>query len=201
MADEAGTTSVQQLAAHTLGVPFDHLLVGRIESEFPWLKTGGILWARTVDFKSVLFWVRDQGPPIWLNPPELKGLPGLSIMLSQNVGDLPGNIKPVELAEAVRKLAVEPRGYVASQEFLKKHTPYLAGWLKEDNQKTRNLFAQQCADPVLDKVEGKPWKLSFAYFNPQGGVEKWVVEGDANHVASAKKSEGLADGTFRWPFR
>ncbi len=219
MADNAGTPSVQQLAASALEVPFEHLIVGRIESEFPWLKNGGIVWARTVDFKSALFWVRNEGPPIWLNPPELKGLPGLSVMLTTSVGELPGEVKPIPLAEAVRKLSVEPRGYVASQEFLKKHTPYLSSWLMKDTEAARKQFAAQCSDPILaklqntdkpdtpdnakksDKPDANAWKLTFSYFNPQGGVEKWVVIGDAAHVASAKKDEALPDGTYRWPFR
>src|SRR5688572_32237238 len=112
MPDASGNLTTQQLAAQTLQVAAENLFLGSIESEFPWLKEGGIAWARTADFRSAIFWVRTDGPEVWLNPPELKGLPGLSFMLTSSVGDLPDGLKPIELAEAVRKLAVEPRGYV-----------------------------------------------------------------------------------------
>ena len=200
MPDASDKLTTQELAAQTLQVPAEDLFFGRIESEFPWVKQGGILWARTSDFRSALFWVRPDGPDIWLNPPELKGLPGLSFMLSSNVDDLPDKLKPIELAEAVRKLAVEPRGYVASQEFLKKHKPYLVNWLPQNNAQQQKLFADQCQDPILTKGESEKWKLSFKYFNPQGGVEQWIVEGDARHISSAKESEALPDKTFYWPF-
>ncbi|MDC3960497.1 hypothetical protein KEG38_41975 [Polyangium jinanense] len=179
-----------------LGVPFDDLLVTVIETKFPWLHAGRVVWARTQDWKQALFWVKPDGEVRHLNGPD--GLANLSRMLVESTGPLPKGLPPIKLAEATRQLTFEPRGQVASREFLQRVRPYMANWLAEDNPQSRKLFEEQCEDPALHQ-QGHGWTLLFRCFNVKGGVELWTVKGDESHVAETKKTLVCPAGTFVWP--
>jgi len=201
MSDESIKSNILSLASQTLDTTAEKLLYGRVESQFPWIKVGGIAWVRNPEFECGMYWIQPDQQPVWLNPPEMRGLPALSILLKSNSGDLPTSLKPIQLAEAIRRLAVEPRGYVAGKEFLEKHQPYMSAWLPEDTPEWRRRFADLCPDPRLKVDKQATWQLEFNYFNPQGGVEKWHAAGDAMHVAQATMSPAADNGTFRWPMK
>jgi hypothetical protein len=202
MAASSESSTVAQLIAHEssreLGVAEHEIRFSAIQSEFPWIKSGELIWARRVDFEAVIFWARPGYAPVMLNRgPKLESL---SALLRESVGSLPGGLKPSDLAAASRKLTVEPRGYVASRQFLEKVQPYISAWTRGDPQ-LRQSFASQCVDPFLQLLDAKNWQLQFRYFNPHGGVELWQAAGDRESVRTLTESRVVPDGTFRFPVR
>ncbi|MGD8451082.1 MAG: hypothetical protein PVJ57_04635 [Phycisphaerae bacterium] len=201
MPDQVDSTKlVTEQAAQALGLPAEELIFAGIESAFPWIKFGEIIWARTVDFRPALFWVISGAEPRRLNGGD--EFRALSLLLLEQAGPLPMCVSATELAEAIRKLTVEPRGYVGCQAFLDKHTPYLPSWLKRDTPAERAAFAKNCEDPELVVAEdGQTWTLRFFYFNTLGGVEQWEAAGTRDRIQSAKMTTAVRDGVFRYPMR
>jgi hypothetical protein len=191
---------VAEESSKILGVPTEDIIFGEIRSAFPWLKSGEIIWARNVDFQSVLFWVAAGAEPVRLNGPD--GLKALSGLLHTHVGPLPTGLPAAQLAAAFRQLTIEPRGFVGSREFLQRQEPYLKAWLKSDSPAERRRFRELAPDPLLETSESdETWSLTFNYFNPEGGVEHWKVKGDRVNILNAAKRPAARDGTYRWPCR
>jgi hypothetical protein len=200
MGDEvASADRIAEDSSKALGVPVSVIHFTAIEDSFAWLKVGEIIWARTEDFKAAVYWVRQGASPKRLNGPD--GLQNVSALLTSQPGPLPGCVSTIQLAEAVRKLTVEPRGFVGNRDFLARASQDMESWLIDGAAKDRELFKQHCRDPRLSPGSGDEWILEFYYFNPEGGVESWRVSGDKKRIATARKSEALANGTFRWPFK
>lgn len=188
---------IAERSVEILGKPEEELLFAGITREFAWLKFGELIWARTEDFRAAVFWVTAGAEPVHLNGND--GLPELAKLLLVHTGPLPERIAPVQLAAAIRKLTVEPRGIVACREFLAAERPHLEDWLRADRAPDRELFARHCEDPQLSATSDERWSLGFDYFNPAGGVEHWQVVGDRARIESARKSVALKAGTFAWP--
>lgn len=194
------SATIRQKSAAILGVPEEKLLYQAIESQFPWIKSGEVIWSRTQSFEAAIFWGVKGQDPVLLNGKD--GLASISELIISQAGKLPQSISPVDLAGAVRKLTVEPRGFVGCRQFYDKQLPYLTNWLQKDTTSERDIFLKHAADPVLsNSQEEKTWKLKFFYFNPDGGVEEWDVSGAESLIQNAKKTEALPGKSFRWPYR
>lgn len=197
MDEDAIVQEILDDAAAALGIPADEIVAAVIDESFPWLKEGHLVWARTPNFQHAIYWIPPSGAPLRLNGSD--PLPVLSKLLVANTGALPGGLTPVQLGQAVRCLTFEPRGEIATPEFLQRLGPYLQRWLRPDNAANRKLFADQCTGAVLTSPMPGRWTLEFNCFNVRGGVELWMVEGDATAVLTAAKTEKLPKGTFFWP--
>ena len=189
---------ILELSADILTEPPERILYARINEDFPWLKFGEFIWARSEDFRSAIFWAVPGAEPVQLNGDD--ALERLADVLRVQTGPLPSGLSPVELAGAVRQLTVDPRALIASRELLWELEPELEDWLKSDTKADRDHFARQCTDPKLARSsQDESWSLAFNAFNPAGGVEKWQVTGDKARLLSAAKSVAVRDGTFFWP--
>ncbi len=138
-------------------------------------------------------------------PPKALSLTGgaeaLSELLVGETGSLPNGLTPEQLAMAVRRLGVDPSGFLGNPDVLKRMIPpspqFCDGDAAEQQKKRRN-FAEP---PQVTRHEGGYWTLQFFYWTPLGGVELWNVSGDETQILGAQRSEATAPGSFRWPFR
>lgn len=188
---------VAPLAEAILATPASKLTIQVIETKFRWVREGRVVWARTRDMRSAMFHVVLGRPPVYLGGPD--ALARLSELLVTSTGPLPHGLSPVLYAEAIRQLTFEPRGQIASLAFLAGVTPYLADWLHEDDAPSRARFAAACVDPTLEDRGGGQFALTFHAFDVEGGVERWVVTGDATRFLAVTRAMLLPQGTFRWP--
>jgi hypothetical protein len=196
MDDEDYIDAVADDCERILNIPFDDLIVAVIETKYPWLKKGRIVWARTPEWTQALFWVLPDEEPMHLNGPQ--GLSYVSRMLVESTGPLPRGLSPTKLAETIRQLTFDPRGQVTSREFLHRVRPHIGYWLAEDDDDNRRLFEGQCEDPTILNENGT-WILKFRSFNTYGGVEQWIVTGTPAHIVEAQSALMYPKGTFIWP--
>jgi hypothetical protein len=195
--DEAIVRAAKEQIEKILGAPIRRVFASVVETKFPWLRTGRVVWARTPGWKQALLWVVPEREPMQLNGPD--GLSYLSEMLVDSTGPLPGGLPPLRLAETIRQLTYDPRGVVASPDYLGRLGSGITDWLKHDTPVDRRLFEEQFTEPVLQCHDGGSWSLEFHCFNVAGGVEQWHADGDAGRILRAARSPRVADGTFRWP--
>ena len=140
----------------------------------------------------------------------------LNALLAGEPFAIPGGVPPAELAELCRMSLEAPGGLVGTQQLLAQvdppDPPASAGqppappkpkpidqWISPSPADGRALFVEHCADPRVEH-EGDDWTLSFSFFRPDGGVERWTVTGRAREVLSARRVDALPARTFFWPY-
>lgn len=195
---QSAARRIVEESARTLDTPEHQLRVSAIQSEFPWIKRGEVLWVRRVDFEALIYWVRSNQTSTVLNRGNT--LDSISSLLRDNVGPLPGTLTAPALAAALRKLTVEPRGYVMTPQFFERVKPNLSDWTRGDTELAL-LLQSHSIEPTLRLVDQTGWQLEFRYINPQGGIELWHASGDRDFVRTLQKSLPVAEGTFRFPVR
>ena len=188
---------VMQLSSAILDVPLPDIHFTDISEAFPWLRQGELIWARTLKFKAAVFWARQGLEPIQLNGSQPLGI--LARLLVRQTGGLTKGVSAAELAEAIRCLTVEPRGYVCTPKFRAWIYPYLRFWVRGNNAEDRERLFQLCNGPVLKRSDDEAWSLEFNYLNPKGGVESWSASGDALEIHQAESSDAVEQGTYLWP--
>lgn len=196
MDDEDYIDAVADDCERILKMPFDDLVISLVETKYPWLKSGRVVWARTPEWKQALFWVLPDEKPMHLNGP--RGLSYVSRMLVESTGPLPQSLPPTRLAETIRQLTYDPRGQVGSRDFLARVRSYIKNWLVDDNAASQTLFEEQCEDPVIH-TDKETWTLTFRCLNVQGGVELWTVKGTSSRIQEAVNIPIHPTGTFAWP--
>ena len=198
---QKAANEVLQHACNLLGTKRTDVWTEDITKSFHWVRKYRLLWVMSRDRRSVVMALLEGKPPLELT--HGSRLANLSTLLKEERGKLSLALKPVDLATAIRRLTVEPPGFVGCPEFLRRPSPPLRAWLQGDVAKQETLFRSHCAAPVFTHTaEGgrTKWTLKFSYFNQRGGVEAWTVEATDDAVLSANSVAAVADGTFVWPF-
>lgn len=176
-----------------------YLRVSEVTSHYPFVRAHRLFVGHNEQKRSLaVAWAEGQGARPLALP---DGLPALSELLVAETGPLPDGLPPGDLALAIRRLGVDPRGYLGEPEVLNRPIPprdTFCNGNRAEQQKQRLLFAQ--APDVRRRPDGT-WALQFFYWNPRGGVELWDVIGAAASLLGATRSEAAPDGSFRWPFR
>lgn len=126
-------------------------------------------------------------------------IPRVSAFLQAEGWPLPAGRTPLELAQAARLLLAGFGGQVASVAFCRDQPPDWVGWSRGDDRKTAAFFEPFCRDPELGVTRGG-WSLEFHFFNDRGGIEHWRIEGNANEILSAERTEAVPDGTLSYPY-
>lgn len=183
-------------AVRILDTPLEDLHYQAIESQFPWVKKGRLIWVRKPDFDCVVYWQKPDRSFIVLNGK--RKLEDISDLLRANIGRLPGQLFGSELAAALRKLTVEPRGFLADRSFVEKMRPYLSSWAPSKD--LEGVLISECRDAAL-RPGNNAWTLEFRYINPRGGIEGWIGHGDTERVTTLDMNTVVPDGTFRFPYR
>ena len=187
---------IKLAAGKLLGISPDVLLAGNITDGFSWVNSGRIGWVRAANSGSVVLLLDDRGVQR-LNAPDDHS--ALAALLVRDAGYLPTRLSPTELAEAIRRLGVDPRGFVGSPQFWEQQKAYVRLWCGGDDADLAAKFKAGCAAPELTSDQGGTWQLKFLYFNANGGVEQWLVNGDRERF-NAIKTVKFPDRTFVFPY-
>ncbi len=193
---------VSTLLATELHTIESNLVVEEVTEQYPWIRGHSLylgMSTSTVN-QGATFTVARSGraPPFALGGPS--GLSNLSTLLIRERSAIPGGLDACELAEAIRRLFVAPRGLVGEPSMLDEMPiPASEVWCDGDPEEQRRSRGRMCLAPVLHEHAGA-WELRFFFWNPAGGVELWNVAGDASHIVSVREDIAAPDGSFRWPW-
>jgi hypothetical protein len=168
-----------------------------LSASYPWLHKNSVFLIKNIKHIKMLVAVSHDG--IATPFQGAKNIAPLNQLLESENVQLPDSLGPEKLAGAIRAFTLGPGGFVASPSFWEAQQRSLKMWTTHDPQGGPALFQKYCESPVLSN-EGQLWKLSFFYFNDQGGVEKWSVSGDAGKIRNADSSMVSPNGTFVFPY-
>jgi len=185
------------VASRLLAARPEDLWLDDITPSFPWAQRYRFIRAMSRDRRCAVIGVGESEPALPLT--DGSGLARLSAILLVEKGEIPGDLTGPVLAEAVRRLTVDPRGLLASPELLRRKSPPLRAWSRTGRSADEALLRAHCVEPRLTK-DAAGWRLEFNYANHAGGIERWTVTGTRTVIASGNVTMSVADGTFNWPF-
>ena len=190
------------LLAEELQTSERDLLVEEVTAQYPWVRRHSLYLgssrSRTGRGATLTVARSGQAPPLALGGQS--GLSALSALLVRERAAIPGGLTAGELAEAIRRLSVAPRGLVGGPETLDESLiPASESFCDGDKAEQERLRERMCQAPELQEHAGS-WELRFFFWNPAGGVELWNVAGDASRIVSMRKDCAAPNGSFHWPW-
>lgn len=196
---------VRAECALALSVHPEHLLFEDITGYFAWIRRFQVYWAVVPDSaKSVVAAL--QGDSLVTILTAANGLAKLSGLMRSEIGALPGGLPAIQLANAVAKLTRSPRGLVGCRALLAPPFPEVKAWTNaskgtQSAMVQERMFRDHCKDPAyVYAAGGAQWQVAFSFFHARGGIERWVVTGDAQSITAADDRVVAGDGSLKWPF-
>jgi hypothetical protein len=133
----------------------------------------------------------------------LNGDDGLALsgkLLAKTHGEEPWLTMGAEkLGKTIISWYRDPRAHILTETFFSRQQPVLKSWLtgrEKDPQALRDL----CREPIFTLGGGK-WSLDFNAINRHGGVERWIMNGQAAGftIKTVSATKIKDDGTFNFP--
>lgn len=189
---------VNAVAAELSALPQD-LKSTDITSKYRWLKNAEILFLRGASEGSSVVFVQNGGFTI-LNSSKTAlatRVHKIGEIVYSQIGTLPG-LSALDLASAIRTLAVDPRGYIANAAWRNSVAATLDFWLV-DGKQDAPMIKSVIAEPSLQVIQHAEWELQFRYLNHFGGIEGWVITGNPSAITKTSMRPILPNGSLRNP--
>jgi hypothetical protein len=104
----------------------------------------------------------------------------------------------VDLPETAQEMLTGRSGWIASPAFWASNKDTIDMWTRDKER--IQLFELQCREPVLTRHDDGSWECIFRCFNSGGGVESWILDGNARELRHAQMNVVVPDGTWVVPF-
>ena len=197
--------TMQQLPEKLRLIAFQHLnaddrrwWVRDVTASYGKLEVERLFWIIDSEDHSITLAQCRNGEFYLLSGPQ--GLALSSELLVKAYGNEPWRTLGVEkLGKIIMSWHSDPRAYIATESFFQKQRPVLKSWLTK-REKDASALLSVCRDPILTQ-DGIHWNLDFNAINRRGGVEHWIIKGDATNfmIKDVTITTVKPDGTFNFP--
>ncbi len=190
---------LKRAVADQISPPENEWWIRDLTESYPWLRNAKIYWIIDSKSNSGIVLKDASGSYECLNCPGSESRIG--DVIAANLGEVPSETLSVtKLAQLLMEWYQDPRGYVATPEFLDDQEAVLDSWLM-GSEKDHKVLRASCVSPAYTTMEDSGWVLIFNAINRHGGVEEWTVRGKSERfeIKSIKIRMLKDNGTFYYP--
>jgi hypothetical protein len=192
----ASIETAKETAAHIWNIRGSDVYASDVSAEYAWAREHAFVLVMDSLRRTMLVVLSRKGSrPIVSGT----GVDGINALLHDEHISLPYGLSAVQLGQTVHSLLRGPGGFVGTSAFYKEQQNSLAMWISPSPKQGAEIFHRYCEDPQL-RLQGQGWHLNFYFFNVQGGVELWELEGDETHIKQPKETQVVPNGAFLFPY-
>jgi hypothetical protein len=196
----------QHAAAGYWAISPDTVLVTELtQPKFPWATKHAFFILKNRKLQPLLVVVDEKDVPIVFEALADATTPGSADNNQKNANQLFIDEKVVlplglDLPWTARTMLAGLGGWVASRAFWNQEKDAMSMWATNRPHDGPRLFEDQCGGPLLTHDGHGLWSYHYRYFNRNGGVESWKLEGDAREIRYAEMEMVLPNGTWFVPY-
>jgi hypothetical protein len=183
-------------AAAIFNVAPEMLIVHELTEGLPWVQRHVIIVAGDGE-RILTFAASESGEFLSFQDPN--DLTFLNRFFEVESIRFPDGLPAEQFADSIRMLVAGPGGFVGTPRFLESEREDIAAWLRSPVEESQRLFEFHTKPPSLARHD-EHWRLCFFYFNREGAVEQWIVEGNPGAIESVSWRLVLPKWTFRFPY-
>jgi hypothetical protein len=199
MMTEEISPELKKAALVNVRPPEDEWWIRDLTDSYPWLDCESMYWIIDTHDESAIILGHGEGKYECLN------LPAQARRIGEIIAASLGSVPSEEMdAEGLAKLLTEwyrdPRGRLATPEFLEQEKQLLESWVVGTDE-TLGSLKGVCGPIQYDVFDEGNWLLLFNFINRKGGVEQWRVAGESDpfEINDIRIEMIKPEGSFFYP--